>query len=92
MGGSVVLTMMCDLMVVAENAKFRYPEASRAAMGGMIAGLAGRIPHKVAMEVMMLGKVMTAQRAYEVGFANQVVPVGKLLIHGANWASVHAEF
>ena len=77
MGGSVVLTMMCDLMVVAENAKFRYPEASRAAMGGMIAGLAGRIPHKVAMEVMMLGKVMTAQRAYEVGFANQVVPVGK---------------
>jgi enoyl-CoA hydratase len=44
--------------------------------GGMIAGLAARIPHKVAMEMMLLGEPMAAQRAYEVGLANRIVPAG----------------
>jgi enoyl-CoA hydratase/carnithine racemase len=43
----------------------------------MIAALAARVPHKVAMEVLLLGRVMDAQRAREVGFVNEVVPVGQ---------------
>jgi enoyl-CoA hydratase/carnithine racemase len=43
----------------------------------MIAGLAARIPHKIAMEMMLVGEPMDARRAYEVGLANRVVPDGK---------------
>lgn len=76
-GGALVLVMMCDLLVAADNAKFSYPEAAVGFTGGMIAGLAARIPHKVAMEMILLCKTLDAQRAYHVGLANEIVPTGQ---------------
>lgn len=78
-GGAMVLTMMCDLLVAADNTRFSYPEARLGFTGGMIAGLAARIPHKAAMDLMLLGRTMGAQRAYEVGLASDVVPLGQQL-------------
>src|SRR5947209_9613412 len=75
-GGGLVMAMMCDLLVAAENARFSYPEGKVGITGGMIAGLAARIPHKVAMELMLLGDPISAERAYAVGLANRVVPDG----------------
>lgn len=76
-GGGLILPMMCDLIVAAENTRFLYPEARLGLTQGMIAGLAARIPHKVAMEVMLLARPLSARRAYEVGLVNEVVPVGQ---------------
>ncbi len=76
-GGAVLLPMMSDLVVAAENAKFYYPEAKLGLTQGMIVAMAARIPHKVAMEVMMLARILEAQRAKDVGFINDVVPVGQ---------------
>lgn len=76
-GGALVMTMMCDLLVAADNAKFSYPEAALGFTGGLIASLAARIPHKVAMEMLLLCRTLDARRAYEVGFANEVAPVGQ---------------
>src|SRR3546814_9547568 len=76
-GGAVVLAQMCDLCVATEDAKFTYPEAKLGFAGGMIASLASRIPVKVAMELMLLGEVIDAQRAYDVGMVNRVVPNGQ---------------
>ena len=78
-GGAMVLTMMCDLIVAAENTKFSYPEARLGFTGGMIAGLAARIPHKAAMDLMLLGRTMGAQRAYDIGLVSDIVPTGKQL-------------
>ncbi|MBN3266909.1 enoyl-CoA hydratase [Bordetella bronchiseptica] len=75
-GGGVVLAMMCDLLVATEDAQFSYPEAKLGLAQGMIAGLAARIPHKIAMEMMLLARKLDAQRAYQCGLANQVVPNG----------------
>ena len=75
-GGGLVMAMMCDLLVAAESAKFSYPEGKVGITGGMIAGLATRIPHKIAMELMLIGEPIDARRAYEVGLANRVVPDG----------------
>ena len=75
-GGALVIAMMCDLLVAAENARFSYPEAALGFTGGLIASLAARIPHKVAMEMLLLCRTLDAQRAYQVGLANEVVPVG----------------
>ena len=75
-GGGLVMAMMCDLLVAAENARFSYPEGKVGITGGMIAGLAARIPHKVAMEIMLLGEPIDAARAYQVGLANRIVSNG----------------
>lgn len=76
-GGAMVLTMMCDLIVAAENTRFSYPEARLGFTGGMIAGLAARIPHKAAMDLILLGRTMDAQRAYDIGLISEVAPTGK---------------
>ncbi|MBS0560522.1 MAG: enoyl-CoA hydratase/isomerase family protein [Proteobacteria bacterium] len=75
-GGGIVVVMMCDLMVSTESTQFYYPEAKLGITGGMISSLVTRMPHKLAMEVMLLGTKVSAQRAYEVGFVNKVVPDG----------------
>ena len=75
-GGGVVAVQMCDLCVADETARFMFPEAKVGFTGAVIAGLAARIPHKVAMELMLLGDAITAQRMYDVGFVNRVVPAG----------------
>ena len=75
-GGGIVMVMMCDLMVSTEDTVFYYPEAKLGLTGGMISSLVTRMPHKLAMEVMMLATKVPAQRAYEVGFVNRVVPNG----------------
>ncbi len=76
-GGGMVLTTMCDILVITENTRFIYPEVKVGYSGGLIATLAVRIPHKIAMELVLVGDPIDAQRAYEVGYANQVVPEGK---------------
>lgn len=78
-GGAIVLTMMCDLIVAADNSRFSYPEARLGFTGGMIAGLAARIPHKVAMDLMLLGRTIESQRAYDVGLVSELVPTGQHL-------------
>ena len=74
-GAGFTLTMMSDLCV-DETAQFMFPEAKLGLFGGITAGLVSRIPHKVAVEFMMLGEPLPAQRAYEVGLVNRVVPKG----------------
>jgi len=75
-GGAYILVQMCDLVVAAANTIFKYPEAQVGFTGGLIAGCAVRIPHKIAMEFMLLGQDLPAARAYEVGMVNRVVPLG----------------
>lgn len=76
-GGGVVIAMMCDLMVCTESTVFYYPEARLGTTGGMISSLVSRMPHKLAMEMMLLGSKVPARRAYEVGFVNRIVPDGQ---------------
>lgn len=76
-GGGLVLVMMCDLLVSAESTVFYYPEAKLGVTGGMISSLVSRMPHHLAMEMMLLGSKVPARRAYEVGFVNRVVPDGQ---------------
>ncbi len=80
LGGGLEVAMACDIMVAAEHAEFGLPEPRR----GLIAGSAGvhRLPRQIglkpAMGYMLTGRHMSAQRAYELGLVNEVVPLDKL--------------
>lgn len=76
-GGGIVMVMMCDLLVSTEDTQFYYPEAKLGTTAGGISSLAARMPHHLAMEVMLLGSKIPARRAYEVGFVNRVTANGQ---------------
>ena len=76
-GGGLVVVMMCDLLVASETTIFYYPEARLGTTGGMISSLVTRMPHHLAMEMMLLGSKISAQRAYDVGFVNRITPPGQ---------------
>lgn len=76
-GGGFILVQMADMCVASETTKFMYPEAKVGVTAGAASSVAVRMPHKIAMEFLLVGDPMSAQRAYEVGFVNQVVPAGQ---------------
>jgi enoyl-CoA hydratase/carnithine racemase len=86
-GGGMVLTTMCDILVAADNTRFSYPEVKVGFTGGLITNLASRIPHKIAMEMLLVGDPIDARRAYEVGYVNKVVPVAELMPSAMDYAS-----
>ena len=76
LGGGCELAMACDLLVAADTARFGQPEVNL----GIIPGYGGtqRLPRLVgrnlAKEIVLTGEMITAQRAYEIGLVNRVVP------------------
>ena len=78
-GGAFALMHFADMAVASEEAWFSYPEPQLGTTGGLIASLAARIPHKIAMEIMLCGERLSAERAYQVGFVNKVVQADQLM-------------
>lgn len=87
-GGAYVIVQMCDLVIASESTVFKYPEAQLGFTGGLIASAVARIPHKVAMEFMLLGQDLNAERAREVGMVNRVVAKGEELSAAMEWAKI----
>lgn len=81
LAGGLELAISCDLIVTADNARFGIPEVKRglAAAAGGLMRLPRQIPARVAMELAITGDFITAQRAYELGLVNQIVPAGTAL-------------
>jgi enoyl-CoA hydratase/carnithine racemase len=75
-GMGVVLVGYCDMCVASTAARFIYPEARVGVAVGLISSFASRIPHKIAMELMLLGEPISARRAYETGMVNRLVEPG----------------
>lgn len=87
-GGAYCLVQFCDIAVADDTADFFYPEAQIGFCGGLIAGLAARLPQKIAVEFMMTGKHFNAQRAYDVGMVNKVTPKGELMSGAMEYAEI----
>jgi enoyl-CoA hydratase/carnithine racemase len=90
-GGGMVLTTMVDILIASDDAKFSYPEVKIGFSGGLISALAARIPHKIAMELLLVGEPISAERAYEVGYVNKVVPAADLEATAMDYAKRIAE-
>lgn len=78
-GGGCELGWACDLRVAEEQARFSQPEV----IIGVGTGIGGTsrlmrlIGRTMTAEVVLTGRPLTAQRLYELGGVNRVVPKGK---------------
>ncbi len=81
LGGGCELALACHLRVASETATFGQPEVNL----GIIPGYGGtqRLPRIVgrgiATELILTGERIPAQRAYEIGLVNKVVPADELI-------------
>lgn len=81
LGGGCELAMACHIRIAADTAKFGQPEVKL----GLIPGYGGtqRLTHLVgkgiAMELMMSGDMISAERAREIGLVNHVVNPEELM-------------
>jgi len=89
LGGGFELALACDLIVASTDATFALPEARL----GLVAGAGGvfrltrQLPWKTALGYLLTGRSMTADRAFELGLLNEVVPPGDLDECVDGWAA-----
>lgn len=73
------LVASCDLAVAEENAKFATPGVNLGLFCSTpMVALSRNVSRKHAMEMLLLGEFISAQRAYEMGFINQLAPADEL--------------
>src|SRR5580693_12365 len=91
-GVGTTILLHCDLVYAAEETRFMMPFVNlgivpEAASTVLLPLLIGR---QRASELFMLGAPLAAQRAYEIGMVNAVLPVDKLLATAAEAAQALA--
>jgi enoyl-CoA hydratase len=81
LAGGLELVLACDLVVAAEHATFGIPEVKRGLMAGAggVIRLPRRIPLATALEMGLTGEPIPAQRAWQLGLVNRVVPGPQVL-------------
>jgi acetyl-CoA C-acetyltransferase len=81
MGGGCEIALACHLVVADETARFALSEVRV----GLVAGAGGlvrlprTVPQKLATEMILTGRRLTAAQALEYGLVNRVVPAGTSL-------------
>ena len=89
LGGGMEMVLGCDIVVAADNATFGLPEprVGRLALDGGIAMLPRRIPHVLAMGMLLTGRRIAATEAHSFGLINEVAPKTELDAAVARWVA-----
>jgi enoyl-CoA hydratase/carnithine racemase len=78
LAGGFLLAQCCDLCVAAEHATFGISEVRVGRGAPWAAPLSWLIPPRIALQILLTGDPITAQRAHEIGLVNEVVPAARL--------------
>lgn len=70
--GGWMIAQGCDLCVASTTAKFAITEVKVGRGSPWAAPLIHMLPQRIFMEIVLTGKPITAQRAYEVGLVNRL--------------------
>jgi enoyl-CoA hydratase len=76
--GGLMLAWVCDLVVAADDAFFQDPVVRMGIPGVEYFAHAFELPPRIAKEFLFMGERMSAERAYQYGMVNRVVPRAQL--------------
>ncbi len=76
--GGLMLAWVCDLIVASEDAYFSDPVVQMGIPGVEYFAHAYELHPRIAKEFLLLGDRMKAERAYQMGMVNRVVPLAEL--------------
>jgi enoyl-CoA hydratase len=91
LAGGWSIAQMCDLRLAAEDAKLGISETKWSLLPPFGTILPKMIPLSAVLELVMTAQPITAQRAYDIGFVNKVVPPGDLMEEAMTMAEQIAE-
>jgi crotonobetainyl-CoA hydratase len=93
LGGGFELVIACDLIICAEHVEFALPELPIGIVpdSGGIQRVPRRLPHNIAMELLLLGRRMKAEEALHYGMINRIVPRDQPITLAREWATTIAE-
>lgn len=78
LGGGFLLAQCCDLCIAADTARFGIPDARVGRAAPWAAPIVLQLPPRLAMQLLLIGAPIPAQRAFEIGLVNEVVPADQL--------------
>ena len=79
LAGGWLFAQMCDLCIAADHATFGITEAKVGRGMPWAAPLIRMLPQRIFMEVVLTAQPLSARRAHELGYVNDVVPFPRLL-------------
>lgn len=88
LGGGFLFAQMCDMCIAAQSASFAIPEAKLGRGAAWAVPLMHQLPTRVAMEMLVTGAPLGAERLYQLGFVNAVVPDPELASYARRFASL----
>lgn len=81
LGGGFEIVLACDLVVAAQGAMFGLPEVKLgviASCGGLFRATS-KLPHNIALHMLLTGEHISAERGYEFGLVNVLTETGSAL-------------
>ena len=88
LAGGAGLATACDLLIASKSAQLGYPEIQRGFVPAMVTTLLRRLTgEKMALDLILTGRVLTADEALDAGLASRVVPDTKLEREGTDLAA-----
>jgi len=88
-GGGTEMALACDLIVAARDTSFGLFEVTHGLVPpeGGIVRLPQRIPHNIAMELLLTGDPLSAVRAQQLGLVNHLTEPGQALDRAVDLAA-----
>jgi enoyl-CoA hydratase/carnithine racemase len=77
--GGWMIAQACDLCVASTSARFAITEVKVGRSSPWAAPLIHMIPQRILMEIVLTGKPISAQRAYEIGLVNRLAEPEELM-------------
>lgn len=77
--GGWMIAQACDLCVASNHARFAVTEVKVGRSSPWASPLIHMIPQRIMMEILLTGKPITAQRAYEIGLVNRLAEPDQLM-------------
>jgi len=77
--GGWMIAQACDLCVASSSALFAVTEVKVGRSSPWAAPLIHMIPQRIMMEILLTGKPISAQRAYDIGLVNRLAEPGQVV-------------